>query len=256
MSLSITFLGTGGSSGTPQIGCSCKTCLSTDTRNKRLRPSICIHYNSANIVIDTSPEFRMQMLDNNITHLDGIIYTHGHADHIMGLADIRPFNFSQNSPVPVYADPVTLGHIKNSFSFMFNAPEEFKKYYPQATVYNINGPFEIKGLTFIPLTVYHYKMPVQAFRFDNCAYITDVNTLPEECFDQLKGLDCLILEAFQFEKHISHFSLEEAVEIARRIEAKRTFLTHISHDIEHEYVSSILPSDIKLAYDGLNLKIY
>ncbi|MFC1557665.1 MBL fold metallo-hydrolase [candidate division KSB1 bacterium] len=253
MSLSITFLGTGGSSGVPEIGCACAVCTSSDPRNKRTRSSICIHKDDRNIVIDSPPEFRLQMITHGIQRLDALIFTHAHADHIMGLADVRPFNFAQRSSINIYGNEKTLECIKKSFSFIFNAPEELKRYYPRLNPQVINGRFSIDGLIFQPITVYHARLPVLAFRFENSAYVTDVNSIPEESFTYLEDLDLLILEAFRFEKHISHFTLDEAVETARRIGARKTLFTHISHSLDHEKVNDHLPDGMSLAYDGLTV---
>ncbi|MFC1553509.1 MBL fold metallo-hydrolase [candidate division KSB1 bacterium] len=251
--LSITFLGTGGSSGIPEIACKCPVCISDDHKNKRTRTSICIHFKNKNIIIDTTPDFRYQVLENKIDHIDALLYTHHHADHIMGLADVRAFNFKQKKPIITFASSKTIEHIKKPFDFVFNAPEELKKYYPQIDVNIIDGPFKIDDLTFLPFTVFHGRMPVTAFRFENTAYITDVNHLPEEVFELLTGLDLLIIESFQFNRHISHNSLNEAVSAAKKINARQTLFTHISHDFDHETIDKKLPDRINLAYDGLKI---
>jgi len=251
--LSITFLGTGGSSGVPEIGCTCSVCLSTNSRNKRTRSSISIHHNNCRIIVDTTPDFREHMLKNGIQNIDALLITHPHADHIFGLADIRPFNFKQNGPVDTYCSLETSKHIRSVFSYIFTAPESLKHFFPQVEMHTINGTFEICGLTIIPFTVLHASMPVTAFRFHNTVYITDVSTIPEEHFLLLEELDLLILGAFRYEKHISHFSLDEAVAIAERINAKRTLFTHLSHAFDHEEVNKQLPESMSLAFDGLSI---
>jgi len=195
------------------------------------------------------------MLKNKIDRLDAILYTHGHADHIMGLADIRQYNFHQGKPIDIYGDRKTIEHIKHSFSYIFNAPEEYKKYYPQTDPHIIDREFSINGLLITPFTVFHAKMPVLAFRFENVAYITDVSSIPDENFDFIQNLDVLILEAFRYEKHISHFSLSEAIAIAEKVAAQKTYFTHISHKFDHDTVNSMLPENIELAYDGLKITI-
>lgn len=195
------------------------------------------------------------MLENNIDKLDALIFTHSHADHIMGLADVRAFNYKQKSPVPIYGSDVTLKKIAKSFSFIFEAPPFLKKYYPQVDVKSIRGEFSVNGLTFEPLNVFHGNMPVLGFRFGKTAYITDANNFPEEVFDRLNGLDILVLEAFGYDRHISHLSLDESVAIAQRIGAKRTYLTHISHALEHIRTEKELPKGISLAYDRLTILV-
>jgi phosphoribosyl 1,2-cyclic phosphate phosphodiesterase len=171
----------------------------------------------------------------------------------MGLADIRAYNFNQKKLIDIYASENTIDRIKQSFSYIFNAPEEFKKYYPQVEINEIHGNFYVGGLEFRPFTVFHGKMPVLAFRFENVAYITDVNHMPEENFAYLRDLDILVLEAFRLTKHISHFSLDESISIAKRIGAQQTFFTHIGHDIDHEKIEAALPEGINLAFDGLKI---
>ena len=195
----------------------------------------------------------MQVLAQGIGHVDALLFTHHHADHIMGLADIRPFNFKQNAPIDTFASTRTADYIRKVFPFIFDAPDELKQFYPRVDLMSINGSFDVCGLTMHPFTVYHGNMPVTAFRFENTAYITDVNNIPEENFQKLTNLDLLILEAFRFEKHISHYSLDEAVSVAGRIKARQTLFTHISHAFDHNTINSQLPAGISLAYDGLTV---
>ncbi len=253
MALSITFLGTGGSSGVPEIGCTCSVCLSANPRNKRTRSSICIHHENCSIIVDTTPDFREHMLRNGILNINAILITHSHADHILGLADIRPYNFKQKAPVDTYCSLETSNHIRSLFSYIFTAPESLKHFFPQVEMHTINGAFDICGLTINPFTVLHGSMPVTAFRFHNTAYITDVSTIPEEHFSLLQELDLLILGAFRYEKHFSHFSLNEAIATAERINARRTLFTHLSHAFDHEEVSKQLPESMSLAFDGLSV---
>ena len=253
MTLSITILGSGGSSGVPEIGCTCSVCNSSNPRNKRLRSSIIVHYNASNILIDTTPDFRQQMLSNNIQDISAILYTHAHADHVMGLADIRPLNFKKGIPIDSYCSDETATHIKDIFSYVFNAPASLKEYFPQVQLHTLNGSVEICKLSITPFTVLHHKMPVTAFRFDNSAYITDVSFIPEEHFSLLDGLDLLILDAFRYEKHISHFSLDEAIETAQQINARKTVFTHLSHAFDYEKVNNELPETMSLAYDGMKI---
>ena len=253
MTLSITILGSGGSSGVPEIGCACSVCTSSNSRNKRLRSSIIIHHDANNILIDTTPDFRQQMLSNSIQDISAILFTHAHADHVMGLADIRPLNFMKGMPIDSYCSDETSTHIQETFSYIFNAPLSLRQYFPQVQLHTLNGSIEIFGLSITPFTVLHRKMPVTAFRFDNSAYITDVSFIPEEHFSLLDGLDLLILDAFRYEKHISHFSLDEAVETAQQINARRTVFTHLSHAFDHDKVNNDLPDTMSLAYDGMKI---
>ncbi|MCP4727910.1 MAG: MBL fold metallo-hydrolase, partial [bacterium] len=227
MPISVTFLGTGSSAGVPEIGCTCKVCVSDDPKNKRTRSSICIHHGDKNIIIDTTPDFRYQVLQNNITSIDALLFTHSHADHILGLADIRPFNRMQGGPIKAFANEHAIDSIKRRFNYIFDPPEEFRKYYPQVDIIEIDGNIKINGLEIIPFEVYHFRMPVAAFRFGNIAYITDVSSIPDQSMELLKDLDLLILGALRKENHIAHFSLDEAVETAGMIGAKTTLFTHI-----------------------------
>lgn len=193
------------------------------------------------------------MLRNGILNINAILITHSHADHILGLADIRPYNFKQKAPVDTYCSLETSNHIRSLFSYIFTAPESLKHFFPQVEMHTINGAFDICGLTINPFTVLHGSMPVTAFRFHNTAYITDVSTIPEEHFSLLQELDLLILGAFRYEKHFSHFSLNEAIATAERINARRTLFTHLSHAFDHEEVSKQLPESMSLAFDGLSV---
>jgi len=193
------------------------------------------------------------MLNNSIQNISAILFTHAHADHVMGLVDIRPLNFMTGKPIDSYCSDETSTDIQEKFSYIFNAPESLKQYIPQVQLHTLNGSVEIYGLTITPFTVLHHKMPVTAFRFDNTAYITDVSFIPEEHFSLLEGLDLLILGAFRYEKHISHFTLNEAVEVAQRINARRTVFTHLSHAFDHDNVNNELPDTMSLAYDGMKI---
>jgi phosphoribosyl 1,2-cyclic phosphate phosphodiesterase len=227
------------------IGCDCQVCKSLDYRDKRFRTSIHLEANGVSLVVDTGPDFRMQMLRAGIRKLDAVIYTHEHKDHTAGLDDIRPFNFSQQMDMPIFGQKQVLNQIKMEFSYIFND----KKYpgVPQVQAIEITGnPFQIHGLSVIPIPVLHYKLPILGFRFGDFSYITDANFIPDESLKLLQGTEILVLNALQLETHISHFTLEEAVQMARKIGAKQTFFTHISHR---------LPAGMALAYDGLELTL-
>jgi phosphoribosyl 1,2-cyclic phosphate phosphodiesterase len=253
--VTITFLGTGTSQGVPVIACGCEVCTSADLRDKRLRSSILVEGEGGIVVIDSGPDFRQQMLRANVQHLDALIFTHEHKDHIAGMDDIRAFNYKQNSAIDVYADERVQKALKREFPYIF---EEFKyPGIPQITIHNIdNEPFSIGDLKFIPIEVMHYQLPVKGFRTRDFTYITDAKTISEVEKEKIKGSKILVINALQKQKHISHFTLDEAIAFAQEIGAEKTYLTHISHRLgKHEVVSKDLPLNIELAYDGLKLAI-
>ena len=250
--MKITFLGTGTSQGVPVIACNCEVCLSKDPKDKRLRTSIMISYNNKNIVIDTGPDFRQQMLRENVQHLDAVLFTHEHKDHIAGMDDIRAFNYQSKSDMPIYATEQVQKGLKKEFHYIFT---EFK--YPGIpkvdlnTIYH-NQPFELFGKTIIPIEVMHYKLPVTAFRIDNFTYITDANFISETEKNKIKGTEILVINALRKEEHISHFTLAQALELIAEIKPKKAYLTHISHLLgKHKEVSLELPDNVFMAYDGL-----
>jgi phosphoribosyl 1,2-cyclic phosphate phosphodiesterase len=253
--LTITFLGTGTSQGVPVIACDCEVCLSTDKHDKRLRTSVMIEHGEKVIVIDSGPDFRYQMLRENVQRLDAIIFTHEHKDHIAGMDDIRAFNYKQNGPIDVYATTRVQEALKREFSYIF---AEFKyPGIPQLTLHTIDKePFVIGDLKFIPVEVLHYKLPVLGFRVNDFTYITDAKTVSPEEVEKIKGTKILVINALQRQTHISHFTFDEAIAFAQSIGAEKTYFTHISHRLgKHAEVSQILPPGIELAYDGLKLTI-
>ena len=251
----ITFLGTGTSQGVPVIACDCEVCTSTDPHNKRLRTSILVEGDDKNVVIDSGPDFRYQMLRAGVKHLDAIVFTHEHKDHMAGMDDIRAFNYKQSSPIDVYATTRVQEALKREFSYIFAA----YKYpgIPQINMRTIDlDPFDIGSLHFIPVEVMHYKLPVLGFRIKDFTYITDAKTVSETEKQKLKGTKILVINALQTQSHISHFTLDEALLFAQEIGAEKTYLTHISHRLGRHYdISMQLPENIELAYDGLKLKI-
>lgn len=259
MPLTIRVLGSGTSSGVPTIGCSCSVCLSADPRDTRLRPSILIRWfepgaSVRNILIDTTPDFRAQMLAIRIGRLDAIMFTHGHADHILGLDDVRPFNYRQGA-IPIYAAPETLEGIRRVFSYAF-VPRESKSHVPQLDVNVIDDePFHVFGMRIEPIPLMHGREKIYGFRFGRAAYLTDHSEVPEASIAKLAGLDVLFLDALRHKAHPSHSTLATSVETALRIQAKRTFFTHMSHDLPHEATEKTLPPAVFLAYDGLELEV-
>jgi phosphoribosyl 1,2-cyclic phosphate phosphodiesterase len=250
----ITFLGTGTSAGVPMIGCHCEVCESTDPRDKRSRPSVLFRYGGKNILVDTSPELRLQCVANRVDHIDAVVYTHAHADHIMGLDDLRRFNALRMGPLDVWADEKTHQTLDRCFGYAFVEPDPASKLFrPHLQRRFIDGPFDIAGQTWTPIPLLHGDMPVLGFRAGRAAYCTDVSKIPETSYPLLEGLDILVLDALQRKKHTTHFSLEQAVEEAQRIGAKQTWFTHIAHALSHAQTNSELPPNIQLAHDTLTV---
>ena len=253
--MKITFLGTGTSQGVPPIGCRSDVCLSENPRDKRLRASIHVEWNGLSLVVDSGPDFRYQMIRAGISHVDALLFTHEHRDHTAGLDDIRPFNYLQGAAMPVYLHPRVYQAFQGQFDYIFQ-PVPYPGI-PQIDWHLIdNEPFEIKGHVIRPVEVLHYKLPVLGFVFDKFAYITDANFISEKEKEKLKGMDVLVLNALRREAHISHFTLDEAVALAKELGAKQTYFTHMSHQIGlHDDVCSELPEGIDLAHDGLVVEL-
>ncbi|RJE75140.1 MULTISPECIES: MBL fold metallo-hydrolase [Reichenbachiella] len=253
--MKITFLGTGTSQGIPVIACQCEVCSSVDFRNQRLRSSILIEQEDTCIVVDTGPDFRQQMLTSRVNHLDAVVFTHEHKDHVAGLDDIRSFNFKQKRDMPIYGRPTVIDRLKVEFGYAFS---EVK--YPGVPTFEVreieNEPFQIGKIKLTPVEVMHYKLPVYGFRVGKFAYITDAKTISETEKDKLRNLDVLVLNALQVKEHISHLTLEEALEWIKELQPKKAYFTHISHYLGlHSEVQEQLPDHVSLAYDGLSISL-
>ncbi|MEO9802078.1 MAG: MBL fold metallo-hydrolase [Reichenbachiella sp.] len=252
--MKLTFLGTGTSQGIPVIACDCEVCHSLDFHDQRLRSSVIVEQNGTNILIDTGPDFRQQMLTNRIKSLDAVLYTHEHKDHTAGLDDIRSFNFKQKIDMPLYGRPSVLDQLKRDYAYMFAESK-----YPGVASVILNEienkPFTIGEIEIQPIEVMHHKLPVYGYRFGDMAYITDAKTVSAPEREKLKGLDVLVINALQKKPHISHLTLDEAIEFIADIQPKRAFITHLSHYMGlHRDVQNELPENVYLAYDGLILK--
>lgn len=251
----ITVLGSGTSSGVPTIGCTCEVCHSADPRDQRLRPSILLRYGGHNVIVDTTPDFRAQVLRARLERLDAILYTHAHADHILGLDDVRPFNYRQRAPIPVFGTQETLDAIQRVFCYAFeNGPQESSV--PKLDLRALDGaPFELFGLEFAPIPLCHGKGTVLGFRFGRAAYLTDHSDIPEESRARLAGLDVLFLDALRHRPHPTHTTVEQAVRLVEELKPRRAFFTHMCHDLSHERTEAALPAHVRLAYDGLEIEV-
>ena len=251
----VTFLGTGTSQGVPVIACKCNVCTSSDARDNRLRSSIHISANGNSFVIDSGPDFRQQMLRYKITDLTALIFTHEHKDHIAGMDDIRAFNYIHEKKVEVYASEFVQIAMRREFPYVFDD----SKYpgVPEINLHTIeNKPFIIEGIEFIPIKVMHYKLPVFGYRIGDFTYITDANFIADEEKEKIKGSKILVLNALRKEKHVSHYNLNEALELIEELKPGTTYLTHISHQLGlHSEVEKELPANVFCAYDGLQIEV-
>lgn len=254
-SLKVTFLGTGTSSGVPMIACECPVCQSTDCKDKRLRSSILVQSANTALVVDTGPDFRYQMLRANVKHLDAILFTHPHKDHVAGLDDVRAYNFFQQQPMKVYANEMTQEVIIREFPYAF-----YETRYPGVPEIQLNtidgNPFMVGDIEVTPINVWHLKMPVLGFRFGPFTYITDANRIEEVEKDKIRGTEVLVLNTLRKEKHISHYSLSEGIAVAQELRVPQTYFTHLSHQMgKHDDVEKELPAGIHLSYDGLVINL-
>lgn len=247
--LDIIILGTGTSTGIPVVGCRCNVCRSTDSRNQRTRCSALLSCAGHNLLIDTATDLRQQILREDIRHIDAVLYTHCHADHVHGIDDLRGFNRPGGGSIPLYADPATLASLRKNFSYIF-AHKHPPGYVPRLTLHPLEGAVNLFGLEIIPIPLYHGAQMTTGYRCGPVAYLTDCNGIPASSLALLADLQLLILDGLRYKPHPTHFNIPEAVAIAQTIGAKQTLLTHLSHDVDHAGTNAELPADINLAYDG------
>jgi phosphoribosyl 1,2-cyclic phosphate phosphodiesterase len=253
--MKVTFLGTGTSQGVPVISCPCEVCKSTDSKNNRLRCSIMISNQYGNLVIDTGPDFRQQMLRENVQHLDAVLYTHEHKDHIAGMDDIRAFNYFQKKHMELYLSKHVEDALRREFAYVFD-----EKKYPGIPLINLHridsNPFDLLGLHITPISVSHYIMPVFGYRFNDFCYVTDAKTIADSEIDKMKGAKVIVLNALRKETHVSHLNLQEALDIIAYVNPEMAYLTHLSHQMGlHEEVEKELPNNVRIAYDGLKISV-
>ncbi len=263
--LSITFLGSGTSVGVPMIGCHCAVCASTDPRDRRSRPSIIVSYAGPdgtphNILIDTTPELRVQALREGLDRVSAVVYTHGHADHIFGLDDLRRFNMVMQQPLPLYAAADTMALLRRSFAYAFEPPRPPEPgrdalFRPELVPTLIAGPFDLCGMTWQPIALPHGRSTVLGFRIGNFAYCTDCHDIPAAGREQLRGLDALIIDGLRPRPHPTHLSFEQALAVIADLQPRRAFFTHLSHDIKHADLEATLPAQVRVGYDGLKFTV-
>jgi len=251
--MQLTILGSGSSAGTPVIGCQCETCLSTNPRNKRTRCSSVVTLPSGEqILIDTGPDLREQALREGLTRVDAVLYTHPHADHLHGIDDLRGFCQINRQQIPLYANQMTVDHIQSKFAYTLREPSDFWDL-PVLSIQAVEAPFELFGTKITPIPIMHGRLPINAYRIGNLAYITDVSLIPDASFDLLQGLDVLLIDCLRTDPHPTHINFEQSLAYAGQINAKRTVLIHMTHELEYDTLTKKLPDNIIVGYDGLKL---
>ncbi len=250
-SLQLLFLGTGTSAGVPMIGCKCAVCTSSDPKDSRTRASVVVDYNGKRVLIDTTPELRLQCVARDVNWIDAVVYTHAHADHIMGLDDVRRFNAIRKGPLDIWADQQTFDTLDTCFGYAFRPPDPAAKVFrPNLIRRIIDGTFEVEDQPWIPIPLIHGSMPVLGFRIGKLAYCTDVSFVPESSYALLNDLDVLVIDALAWHEHPTHFSIAQAMEVVTKVKPKRTLFTHIAHGLPHVTTNAQLPESVELAYDG------
>lgn len=253
MKAMLTVLGSGTSMGVPTIGCDCRVCTSSDPRDRRLRPSVLLRYNGHTVLIDTTPDFREQALRERIDRIDAVIYTHAHADHILGLDDLRPLSFRREGGIPLYAHAHSIPTLTRMFKYVFENDYKFGGI-AKVKLHEISGPFELFGARVEPIAIIHGDQEIHGYRIGSMAYLTDHSDIPAASKERLRGLDVLFLDALRHRPHPTHTTVSDAVKIAAELQPKQTFLTHICHDLPHEETNASLPAKVRLAHDGLKLE--
>ena len=248
--MDLLFLGSGTSFGVPMIGCKCGVCTSDNPKNRRTRASVLFQFADKSVLVDTSIDLRFQLLAADVHHVDAVLYTHAHADHLHGLDDLR--SIGRKGAVPLYADARTAEIIRTSFAYIFDDAEKPSEV-PRVKLHVVDGPFDLFGEHVWPVELLHGKLPVLGYRIRDVAYLTDCSAIPDASLRMLGNLDVLVLDAVRFRPHPTHFSLEEAIEVVEILKPKRAFFTHICHDLDHDTVNAMLPENIRLAYDGLRV---
>jgi phosphoribosyl 1,2-cyclic phosphate phosphodiesterase len=249
----LTVLGSGTSMGVPTIGCSCRVCTSTDPHDRRTRPSIMLEYEGRCVLIDTTPDFREQAIREHITHLDAVLYTHAHADHILGLDDVRPLSLRHHEKIPLYAYPSTAEALQKIFRYIFDSEYKYGGL-ARVQMNHLNGSLELFGARFEPVTVLHGDAEIHGFRFGSAAYLTDFSAIPPASMERLRGLDILFLDALRHRPHPTHSTVANSLKLVEELQPRRAFFTHISHDLPHEETNRDLPGHVRLAHDGLKLE--
>jgi phosphoribosyl 1,2-cyclic phosphate phosphodiesterase len=253
MQATLTVLGSGTSMGVPTIGCDCRVCTSPDPRDRRTRPSVLLDYGGRHVLIDTTPDFREQAIRERITKLDAVLYTHAHADHILGLDDLRPLSFRHPDRIPLFGNDATLDRLRSVFSYIFETGSAYPAL-ARVRTESLNGAIELFGACFEPIRIMHGDEEIHGYRFGSAAYLTDFSEIVEEEMPKLAGLDVLFLDALRRKPHPTHSSLENSLRLVEELRPKRAFFTHISHDLAHEETNAGLPAHVRLAHDGLRLE--
>lgn len=253
MKATLTVLGSGTSMGVPTIGCPCAVCHSPDPHDRRTRPSILLEYAGKTVIIDTTPDFREQAIREQIRGIDAVLYTHSHADHILGIDDLRPLSYHGESKIPLYARPEAADYIRNMFRYIFDADYKFGGL-ARLELKPIDGAFDLFGSRFEPIPIIHGDIEIYGFRFGQAAYLTDFSVIPDASLPLLQGLDVLFLDGLRHKPHPTHSTIENSIRIADQVGAKRVFFTHICHDLPHEATNATLPPHVRLSYDGMKLE--
>lgn len=252
--LTVTILGSGTSTGVPVPGCSCAVCTSDDPQNVRTRCSVLLSSGGKNILIDTATDLRQQVLREKIAHIDAVFFTHTHADHIHGIDDLRAFNMVSGQAIPIFGSAATLAVIRQNFGYIFD-PELEPGYRPRLEIRQIDGPFELFGMSIVPLPLQHGSGTSLGYRIGSFAYLVDCSAIPEESLSRLQNIETLVIDALRFRPHTSHFNIEQALDVARRLSVRQTFLTHLSHDVDHATHAAQLPPGVAFAYDGQRIEV-